>query len=169
MNETSAHFELMEPTSPEALIRDAWVEPWMLVVGLVLAALVAAAIIRHRRKAKPIPQEAIRDAARNCALSALSQLIPVHARDAAVQTSLILRSYLSSVAADPALFETHEETLARHEALQGFSQEAKAAAKLGFSRLAALKYSPELPSADTATVIDEARALLETLHQGFKS
>ena len=169
MNETPAHFELMEPASPEALIPDAWLEPWMLALALLVAAILAALIIRHKRKPKPANPQALRDSAHATALAALAQSIPVHARDAAVQTSLILRGYLATVAADPALFETHEETISRHEAFNGFSQDANSAAKLGFSHLAALKYSPEIPDAEIASVIADARTLLETLHQGFKA
>ena len=91
------------------------------------------------------------------------------ARDAAVQSSLILRQYLAVAAGDPALFETHEEYLSRHQALQAFSEDARSAAGLGFSRLAAIKYSAATPELSTGQVITGALALLEVLRHGFKA
>jgi len=41
-----------------------------------------------------------------------------------VLASLILREYLSSAAGDPALFETHEEFISRHDALQSLTPDA---------------------------------------------
>ena len=70
-------------------------------------------------------------------------------------------------AGDPALFETHEEFVARHDALAALSADARHAAESGFSRLVALKYSPEIPQGDPKEVISDSRALLKTLHQGF--
>jgi hypothetical protein len=88
-------------------------------------------------------------------------------RNAAVLASLILRKYLSIAAGDPALYETHEEFVARHDALSALAAEARAATAEGFGRLAALKYAPEIPAAAEEEVIAQARTLLETLHHGF--
>lgn len=82
-------------------------------------------------------------------------------------SSLILRKYLSAAANDPALFETHEEFISRHDSLQALKPEARAAAEAGFTRLASLKYAPEIQEDAPAQVIADSRALLETLHQGF--
>ena len=84
-----------------------------------------------------------------------------------MQTSLILRRYLSLAAEDPALFETHEEFIARNDALLSLSDAARAACATGFARLAACKYAPEVPAMAPATVVAEAHELLETLHRGF--
>jgi hypothetical protein len=65
------------------------------------------------------------------------------------------------------LFETHEEFVSRHDALLALTPEARAATETGFTRLAALKYAPEIPDAVPAEVVAESRALLETLHHGF--
>ena len=37
MSEKTNNFELLEPPSPDALIPDAWLEPWMIVVAVVAA------------------------------------------------------------------------------------------------------------------------------------
>lgn len=169
MNETPGSFELFEPTSPEALVPDSWVEPWMFIVGVALLVVLLTVVIFKKKKAAVVDPRALREAAHSQAVSALSQMDPVPAREAAVQSSLILRRYLAKAAGDPALFETHEETISRHEALKEFSDEAKAAAGLGFGRLASLKYAPEVPDVTASEVIDESCALLETLHHGFRA
>lgn len=169
MNDISGPFVLLEPASPESLIPDAWIEPWMVSLGLIFIAAVAAIFIfRMRNKSASDPSSA-RSQARATAAAALDQIDSSHPRDTAVQSSLILRKYLSTAAGDPALFETHEETLARHEAFKGFSAEARAAAARGFSALAALKYAPDAPEIEPVDVIRDSRDLLETLHQGFQA
>ena len=52
------------------------------------------------------------------ACAAMAAISTADVRDAAVLSSLILRKYLATAAGDPALFETHEEFVARHDALQ---------------------------------------------------
>jgi hypothetical protein len=169
MNEKSGSFELMEPPSPEALVPDSWVEPWMIAVAVLLVLAVSAFLLFRKKKTIPFNPQAAREAARAEAVDALAQIDSTNARDAAVRASLILRKYLSIAAGDPALFETHEETLSRHEAFNGFSEEARQAAGSGFSRLASLKYSPAVADVATSTVISESKALLEILHHGFKA
>ena len=86
---------------------------------------------------------------------------------AAVLASLTLRDYLATAADDPALFETHEEFIARHDSLAALTEKARAAAAAGFSRLAALKYAAEPPASTASLVIESARTLLDELHRGF--
>lgn len=171
MNEKSATFELLEPASPEALIPDSRVEPWMIYpAAALLALLVALAVwMFKRKKTATVNPLAIRQAALAEASAALDGIGPVAAREAAVRCSLILRKYLSVVARDPALFETHEETLSRHEALKDFSEEARGTATLGFTRLAAIKYAPQAPDMETEQIITGSRVLLETLHHGYRA
>lgn len=171
MNEKSGTFELMEPTSPEALIPDSWLEPWMMIVAAILLTFIAALTVwmLKRKKTATVNPLSIRQAALAEASAALSEIGPVEPREAAVRCSLILRKYLSVAAADPALFETHEEYISRHEALKDFSEEARGTASLGFSRLAAIKYAPQTPDLGTEQVITGSRVLLETLHHGFRA
>ncbi len=169
MTDKSANFELLEPSSPENLIPDPWLEASMIIVAAVLLfglIVLAVWIFKKNRQALSDPL-AIRRIAHAEAATALATIKLVPAQDAAVQSSLILRKYLATAAADPALFETHEEYLARHHALQAFSASARHAAELGFSRLAAIKYSAATPHITTAELIAESQTLLEILHHGF--
>ena len=166
------NFQLLEPPSPEALVPDSLLETWMVVVAAAVIILLVILIIwlLKRRKNAAIDPFAARNAAYKEAVAALDAMKPdTTTRDAAVRCSLITRKYLSTAAGDPALFETHEEYISRHEALKSFSEQARTAAQKDFSRLAALKYSAEIPDAAAGDVISESRNLLETLHQGLQA
>ena len=93
----------------------------MIAVAVVLVFVVLAIFIFKKKRSAPFDPLAIRQAAHAEAVAALENITTGTARDAAIQSSLILRKYLSAAAGDPALFETHEETISRHEALTDFS------------------------------------------------
>jgi hypothetical protein len=166
MNEANPGLELLEPASPEALLPGYGLWPWWLAAGALLVLLLVLWLVLGKRKVTANPL-AVRMAAFNEAAAALSSVAAENARAAAVQCSLILRRYLSAAAGDPALFETHEEFISRRDSLQSLTPEARASTETGFSRLAALKYSPEIPHTDPAAIIAESRGLLETLNRGF--
>ncbi len=166
MDGQTTGLKLLEPASPEALLPDGELWPWLAAAALaVVVALALRLWLKHRRPtANP---HARRQAAFASALGSLAAATTSDTRDAAVQCSLILRTYLSAAAGDPALYETHEEFVARHDSLQTLSADHRAAAQAGFSRLAGLKYAPVQPTQPAAQVIADARALLETLHHGL--
>jgi len=169
MKGQSTGLELMEPGSPEALIPASGLWPWM--AGAVIVVLVVLGLmifLLRQRKPNAVGGMVVRNAALAEAIAALAMIATEDARDAAVQASLILRSYLSVVAGDRALYETHEQFVARHDALETLSAEVRAAAEAGLSRLAAMKYAPGMAEATVEEVIVESRALLETLHQGLR-
>lgn len=159
----------MEPTFPEALVPDFGFGFLGVAAPVVVIAIILLVWRRWNRKPEAARLGAIRLAAFCQANDALTACAPVNARDAAVQASLILRRYLAVVARDPALYETHEEFVLRHDSLLEFSVEARSAVSVGFGRLAALKYTLETPTVTAADVIAEGRALLKILHHGFAS
>lgn len=174
MEEKTTTFELHEPVSPETLVPAFPVDTWVMVTGgivfilLILALIAAILYFRKKASAPPTPQ-AIRETARAEAEAALNAIGPdTPSREAAVISSLVLRKYLSVVAADPALFETHEEYISREKALEKFTDEARQTAATGFSRLASIKYAAAQPDLNTEQVITGSRTLLQTLHQGLK-
>lgn len=168
MNENAARFVFQDAAAPEALLPDRALWPWwQTVVLFALVIAVAIFLIFRKRKAAADNPRKIRDHAFREALASLSGMRMDDPRDAAVQCSLVLRKYLSIAAADPALYETHEEYIARRGALHALSEAARDAAESGFSRLATLKYGPEILGTPAADVIAESRGLLETLHHGF--
>lgn len=171
MNEKPATtYPLLEPVSPETLVPHSWVEPWMIITAIVAFALLAGLVwfLTRKKVDQPDPRLA-REAARAEAAAALDKIGGVPAREAAVVSSLVLRKYLVTVTGDPALFETHEETISRHEALKDFSEDARGSATIGFTRLAAIKYSPEDPDMETSQVIAGSHNLLQILHTGLRA
>jgi hypothetical protein len=167
MEEKKQIFELLEPPSPEALVPDSWIEPWIIILLVLFILAVVALFIFRKKKKTAIDPDAIRRAAHLEASQAFAKIGQVTTREAAVQVSHILRKYLSVVANDPALFETHEETLSRHEALKNFTEPAREAAKNSFTHLASLKYAAEIPDTSAVEIINSSAHLLGTLHHGF--
>lgn len=167
MDGKNTGFEWMDPASPEALLPDSGWWPWLAAAAIAALVVIVMMLVLRKKPPSIASPHAIRKAAFDEAIAALAMASPIDVRDAALQSSLILRKYLATAAGDPALFETHEEFVARSDALQALTTTARAAAEAGFGRLAALKYAPEIPAAQPAEIITEARALLETLHQGF--
>ncbi len=167
MNGDETKLVLQDSASPLELIPDYGLWPWWLAAGIIVLLGIALIISIKMRKPAAANIAAAREAAYRDASAGLQQCLAADAREAAVQSSLILRKYLSIAAGDPALFETHEEFISRQDALQALTQDARNAAGDVFSNLAALKYAPEIPGKAAAEVISESRALLDILHHGF--
>jgi len=165
MEEETRSFELHPPQPPDALPRP-FAIPWLVAAGLAL--LVACLVIALRRKARTTPESARRAAFRRAERDLVDSR-PPDVREAATFASLVLRRYLATAAGDPALFETHEETVARHDALAGFDEAARTSAAACFARLSRLKYAPEPPAGDPAEVLADARTLLATLDRSFRA
>ncbi len=164
-------FHLREPEAVEALLPGWWL-PHILIGGtlLVAALLVAILLVRAMKRPRPANPAKIREEARLKAVAALESARGGSAatpREAAVLASLALRDYLSTAAEDPALFETHEEFIARRDSLAALHPQAREAAANGFTRLAALKYAANPPQDNAGDVVETARTLLDTLHRGF--
>ena len=159
--------ELLEPASPEILLPSSGWGPWLAAAALLVVLAGIGWWWWRRRKPPADVPGARRQAAFAEACAALAMIPTTEVREAAVLASLILRRYLSVAAGDPALYETHEEFVARHDALLALAPEVRAATVVGFDRLAALKYAPVIAAAAAVEVIADARALLETLHHGF--
>ena len=167
MSEKTSGLELMEPASPDLLIPEYGLWPWFAVAAVIIVLAILTAWFFQRKNKPVIDPLTLRNAAFAEAIAALAGTATDSAREAAVHCSLILRRYLSAAANDPALFETHEEFISRHDALQALTPETRATTGRVFERLAALKYAPEIPDASSTEVIAESRSLLETLHHGF--
>lgn len=167
MNASTTAIEWMEPASPEALLPDHGWEPWLAVAAATVLVLILLRVMLRKKTPLAVGPLARRNAAFAEAVAALAAATRDDVRATAVQSSLILRKYLAVAADDPALFETHEEFVLRHDALPSLSAAARSALAAGLSRLAAMKYSPASPDESAAGVIAQSRALLETLHHGF--
>lgn len=171
MNGKPDDLKLLEASSPESLLPESGFSQWWIIAGVALFVFIIIVILIVWKRRSPVSgMTNLRHAAYANALTEFSCTTASDVRDAAIQCSLILRKYLSVAAGDPALFETHEEFISRHDALQPLTGEARLAAANGFTRLATLKYAPDIPAEATAEeIIQQSRALLETLHHGFST
>lgn len=162
--------ELADPPSPESLMPGPPLSPWW-VAGAVAAVLLLAALLGWlaKRRRSTVSAASVREAAFKEACAAFAEIQATDSREAAVRSSLILRHYLSKACGDPSLFETHEEFVARHDALAALCGDARGAARSGFESLSRMKYSAESPSVPASEVLSSSRALLQTLHRGFRS
>ncbi len=145
--------------------------PWWawLLASLALAGLVTIVVWYRlsegrRRTPPPVPTESTAYQAASRQLDEIASHPPAEIQPLATQTSAILRRYLTLVSGDPTLFETHEEYLARHDALKDYPEEVRRRTGETFSVLAGLKYDRNR-SGEPGAVIDAARSLLEQLHQ----
>ncbi len=168
MEEKTPNLQLQEPVSPETLIPATDFTPlWIALVAIAFLALLYFVLRSRRRHADPLRN--LRAEAYARAKKQFEGLAAPDAREAGVSVSLILRRFLADAAGDPSLFQTHEEFIGRQESLRKLKPEAARAASVGFTRLARLKYAPEIPDEAPAGVIADGRDLLETLNGGFEA
>jgi hypothetical protein len=161
-NTPSKNFQLMESSTVEALIPKAET-PWLwIIIGAVLLASLIFWLICHRMKHAKDPAN-IREAAFKEAIAALDAIPQNDPHSAALESSMILRKYLSITAEDPALFETHEEFVSRHDALQKIPQATRDEVAAIFSRLATIKYAPDAANANAENIVGDSRQLLHAL------
>jgi hypothetical protein len=161
-NTPSKNFQLMESSTVEALIPKAET-PWLwFIIGVVLVTSLIFWLICRRMKRSKDPAN-IREAAFKDAIAALDAIPQNDPHSAALESSMILRKYLSITTEDPALFETHEEFVSRHDALQKISQAMRDEVAAIFSRLATIKYAPDAANANDETIVGDSRQLLHAL------
>jgi hypothetical protein len=159
----SKKFQLMESSSVETLIPKAET-PWLwIAIGAVLLLALIVWLIRRRMKRAKDPAN-IRETAFKDAIAALDATSRSDAHAAALESSMILRKYLSITAEDPALFETHEEFISRHDALQKIPQATRDEVAAIFSRLVTIKYAPEAANANAEKIVGDSHQLLHALH-----
>ncbi len=87
-------------------------------------------------------------------------------RESAISVSMILRRYLARSMNEPALFETHEEFIARHDGLKNLPDDLKSEVAMFFSKLASAKYAPDdIVTTEATSTHAEGAALLERIHR----
>ena len=137
---------------------------WLLILAATLLLAALAWSLLRRKKIGLIDPRQVREEAYRRATAELAVPTTGTMQEAATKVSVTLRRYLAVVSGDPALFETHEEFVARHESLASYPQELRAITAEGFSHLARLKYGREAKG-DPVALFSSARQLLDQLHQ----
>ena len=165
MEKKGKSLELAEPRDAIDLV-PTW-DPqlwWVLAAVAVIAALVLLVAILLRRKPVVDASKEKREAYLE-AKAALSGDEVTEPRESAIRVSMILRRYLARSMNEPALFETHEEFIARHDGLKDLPDALKSEVGDFFSKLAADKYAPDdHVSIEANTTYAEGAALLERIH-----
>ena len=136
---------------------------WLAIAAAAVAFVALVFLLRRAKREKADPTLA-REQAYRTAVGELESPPARGMQEAATRVSIALRRYLAAVSGDPALFETHEEFVARHQALAGYPDDLRKSTAEGFSHLARLKYGREA-AGDPAALFSAARQLLDRLHQ----
>lgn len=167
MKETDPSLELRGLVPPDPLLPHPGVPVWAwfaMAAGVLLLALIGIILLRVLTRKRMVAPGSPREAFYRQAVAALQAISSARIQEVATQVSVILRRYLAGVVADPALYETHEEFISRHEALAKYPEELRRQTAEAFSRIARLKYGREV-TGDPQPLTAEARDLLDRLHQ----
>lgn len=143
MEEKDNTFELVETREALNLVptweMQAW---WFLAAGLALLILAVVLFVVRRKKVFLDPHREKREAYA-AAKKQLESMEETGSREAATATSLALRIYLARSMNEPALYETQEEFVARHEGLKDLPEDIRFETGAFFNHLATMKYAPE--------------------------
>ena len=137
---------------------------WVFAAVAVFAAIVLLVVLLLRRKPVVDTSKEKREAYLEAKV-ALSGDAVTEPRESAIRVSMILRRYLARSMNEPALFETHEEFIARHDGLKDLPDDVKSEVGNFFSILAATKYAPDdIVSVDANSSQTAGAAILERIH-----
>ncbi|MFD2257210.1 hypothetical protein ACFSSA_11030 [Luteolibacter algae] len=114
---------------------------WYLAGAAIIVLIISLFIYSRRNKNFQDPDKEKREAYKT-AQSDFAELGEMDPRGMAVGVSLILRGYLARTVKEPALFETHEEFIGRHDSLAELPDDVREETSEFFSKLAELKYGP---------------------------
>ena len=171
MEPSEEDIRFVETSPTEGLMPTPIIWEYWAIGGFVLLVLLLAAwfMIRAFFKPKLSSPEDLKKKAHRDALAALSACPKQELIPAATECSLVLRRYLAAVTSDPALYETHDEWIARHDALETFEAQLKQQIHHLFEQLARWKYAPSDEGDEPAQVISRSRDLLESINQEVTS
>lgn len=161
MEEKAPSLELYDIPPVQDLLPRFWLPwwAWLTAALTLLAVFLLVRALRGRKKKEINSEEAYQRA-----MDSLEQAKDIpHIVALATAVSLILRRYLAVALADSSLFETHEEFLARHQALETVPDELRRSLTDYFSTLCRYKYAPTATSVDGSLLVPQATSLLQQL------
>ncbi|MBC7979313.1 MAG: hypothetical protein H7Y36_01975 [Armatimonadetes bacterium] len=167
MAETDDNFELIEQSNTMDLVPqwepEAW---WFFAGGSVLVAIVLLYLFLRKNRVAIDPEKERYEAYRDAKV-ALDAMEPESMHEIAGSVSLVLRRYLARRMNEPALYETHEEFVGRHEGLKDLPDGVRAEVGDFFGTLAAVKYAPDNVANLTGAALKQSGLnLLEKMHHG---
>lgn len=159
-------FELVENREAMELVPEWEPELWWFFAGGAGLALLILLLVKLLRKKGGEDTGKVEREAYQKASGILRTMEAGEGRDVAVEISIVLRSYLAESLGDSALFETHEEFVARHNALAGFPDDVRSEVAGYFALLAEHKYGQvKLGSEVSGDLIKGGERLLERMHR----
>ena len=165
MADSKTKFELADSHEAMDLVPNWELEWWHIVLSasiLILAIFLGYLFLRKSKIQYPNQSKLL---AYQDALSGLEKLDASIGKENVIIVSLVLRQYLAKAMNEPALYETHEEFIGRHDAIKGLSEDLKLEITNYFSKLAAIKYGPDEGAvADVDTLKQGAIKFLERIH-----
>ena len=157
-----------EINSPEPWLPGVYVPWWgWVLIGLAAILLLALLISLLKGKAPPAPADLPSLYAEYCReLESLGKnLAGKPLAFVATEASLIIRGYLAKALAEPTLYETHEETLTRADALLTLPEGARERLTPLLHRLAEYKYGPSRTDESLASnLVTDCREVLSGVH-----
>jgi hypothetical protein len=165
MAESKSNLELAESRDAMDLVPNWELEGWWvaMVVSVLLLLMIAGWYLLRKKKVFD-PSKAEREAFQK-ALAGIAKLDASLGKENVIMVSLVIRKYLAQSLNEPALYETHEEFIGRHDAIKGLNEDLRAMIHAYFSELAAMKYGPDKGQVMDVNVLkQQAVILLERIH-----
>ncbi len=154
MAESTPKLDLRDIPDVRSLLPSPTIPTW---VWIVAACLLIVALVFWKFRKKRSSTHSPTDLAYQEACAAL-QTATISS------TSLIFRRYLAAVCGDSSIFETHEEFLARHDALDFIPEPFREEMNQFFDLLARSKYAPKSAPIDVIPIKNQARSLIDRIH-----
>jgi heme/copper-type cytochrome/quinol oxidase subunit 2 len=165
MAESKTNLELAESWDAMDLVPNWELEWWWIAIAVFALILLILLVFFMFRKTKVFDSTKAKREAYQEALTELEKLDESLGKDNVIMVSLVIRKYLAKSMNEPALYETHEEFVGRHDAIQDLDEELKVKIANYFSELAAMKYGPvEEQVLDLTTIKQKAVNLLERVY-----
>jgi len=165
MEGNGKNLELAESRDAIELVPTWEPQLWWYFAGAALVAAIMLLVILLMRKKPQVDLLKEKREAYQEAKAAFGTGGSGDARETAIRVSMILRRYLARSMNEPALFETHEEFVARHDGLKDLPDDVKSEVGSFFTKLAAVKYAPDdIGEGDARGTDANGAALLERIH-----
>lgn len=168
MNENiTVHIPQLErDIPPDSFMDKVWLTPlgWSLLATLVVVLIALAVWLLMRKKAPATPAPTQEELAL-AAIDRLEANLPP-LRDCSMRLSMILRSFLTGEANDPALFETHQEFNLRVDALSSLPEPVQEPTRELLEVMAELKYAGDAPQDGEMArkLCEDTRGLIVRIH-----
>ncbi len=166
MEEKSKSFELAESREAIDLVPTWDPQLWWIFAAFIVIVIIVFLVALLLRKKSVFDASKEKSEAYLEAKVAFSECDELGPRESAIRVSMILRRYLARSMNEPALYETHDEFIARHDGLKDLPNDLKCGVAALFSKLAAVKYAPDdIVNVEAHSTTAEGGSLLERIHK----